>query len=169
MKSLFTPFSGAFILSVALMLSNCNLALAQKAGDKAPDFTSVQADGTPFTLSSLQGKYVLLDFWGSWCKACIGGFPAMKTIYPAFKSKLEIVSIACADSEAKWKAATAKYELPWVSVINPEDNDLVGKYNVSVFPTKVLIDPQGKIFKIYEGETPDLYADLPRLFIEVKK
>lgn len=157
------------LLCAAVFLTDCDLVLAQKAGDKAPDFKTVRADGSDFTLSSLQGKYVLLDFWGSWCKACIGGFPAMKRIYPAFKSKLEIVGVACADSEAKWKAATAKYELPWISVINPGDDDLVSKYGVTVFPTKVLIDPKGNIVKIYEGETPDLYADLPKLLIEVKK
>ena len=141
-------------------LSCAGFAQDIRAGVQAPDFTAKKVDGTTFTLSSLQGKYVVLDFWGSWCKWCIKGFPDMKTAYAKHKDKVEFVGIACRDTEAKWKAATEKYELPWISVLNPADNDLVKVYDVKGFPTKIVLDPQGKIAKIILGEDPAFYTYL---------
>ena len=141
-------------------LSCAGFAQDIRAGVQAPDFTAKKVDGTTFTLSSLQGKYVVLDFWGSWCKWCIKGFPDMKQAYAKHKGKVEFVGVACRDTEEKWKAATAKYELPWISVLNPADNDLVKVYQVQGFPTKIIIDPQGKIDKIILGEDPAFYTYL---------
>ena len=135
-----------------------------RVGVAAPDFTAVQVDGSAFTLSSLQGKYVVLDFWGSWCPWCIKGFPAMKEAYAKYNDRVEFVGISCRDSEEKWKAATAQYELPWISVLNPADNNLVKVYEVQGFPTKIVIDPEGKIVKIVLGEDPAFYPYLDSLF-----
>ena len=76
---------------------------------------------------------------------------------------MEIVGIACRDTEAKWKTATAQYELPWISVLNPAANDLVKVYEVQGFPTKIVLDPQGKILKIILGEDPAFYPYLDEL------
>ncbi len=151
-----------FILSCLLLAGISTTISAQGIveGAKAPDFSAKKVDGTTFTLSSLQGKYVVIDFWGSWCKWCIKGFPDMKTAYAKHKDKVEFVGIACRDTEEKWKAATAKYELPWISVLNPADNDLVKVYDVKGFPTKIVLDPQGKIAKIILGEDPAFYTYL---------
>lgn len=152
-KILFCCF---LIAALATAASAQNIA----EGAKAPDFTAKQVDGTDFTLSSLQGKYVVIDFWGSWCKWCIKGFPDMKTAYAKHKGKVEFVGVACRDTEEKWKAATAKYELPWISVLNPAANDLVKVYEVKGFPTKIVIDPKGNIAKIILGEDPSFYTYL---------
>ena len=144
-------------------LSSAGFAQTVKEGVQAPDFSAMKTDGTVFTLSSLQGKYVVVDFWGSWCPWCIKGFPDMKAAYARHKDKLEIVGIACRDTEAKWKAATAQYELPWISVLNPAANDLVKVYEVQGFPTKIVLDPQGKIIKIILGEDPAFYPYLDEL------
>ncbi|MBR3449737.1 MAG: TlpA family protein disulfide reductase [Bacteroidales bacterium] len=151
-----------FLLCCLLLagLSSAGFAQDIRVGVQAPDFTAQKVDGTNFTLSSLQGKYVVLDFWGSWCKWCIKGFPDMKDAYAKHKAKVEFVGVACRDTEEKWKAATAKYELPWISVLNPADNDLVKAYQVQGFPTKIVIDPQGKIDKIILGEDPAFYTYL---------
>ena len=141
-------------------LSSAGFAQDVKEGAKAPDFSAQKIDGTVFTLSSLQGKYVVLDFWGSWCKWCIKGFPDMKAAYAEHKGKVEFVGIACGDTEAKWKAATEKYELPWISVLNPAANDLTKVYQVQGFPTKIVIDPKGKIAKVILGEDPAFYTYL---------
>ena len=151
------------ILLCCLMLAAvATTGLAQNivSGAKAPDFTAKKVDGTDFTLSSLQGKYVVIDFWGSWCKWCIKGIPDMKAAYAKYKGKVEFVGVACRDSEEKWKAATAKYELPWISVLNPADNDLVKVYEVQGFPTKIVLDPQGRITKVVLGEDPAFYPYL---------
>ena len=151
-----------FFLCCLMLAALATAASAQniKVGSKAPDFSAMQVDGKVFTLSSLQGKYVVLDFWGSWCKWCIKGFPDMKEAYARHKDKVEFVGVACRDTEEKWKAATAKYELPWISVLNPSDNDLVKVYEVQGFPTKIIINPEGKIDKIVLGEDPAFYPYL---------
>ena len=151
-----------FILSCLLLVGISTAISAQGIveGAKAPDFSAKKVDGTTFTLSSLQGKYVVLDFWGSWCKWCIKGFPDMKTAYARHKGKVEFVGIACRDTEEKWKTATAKYELPWISVLIPAENDLVKVYQVQGFPTKIVVDPQGRIAKVILGEDPAFYTYL---------
>ena len=151
-----------FILSCLLLagLSCAGFAQDIRVGVAAPDFTAQKVDGTNFTLSSLQGKYVVIDFWGSWCKWCIKGCHDMKAAYAKHKGKVEFVGVACRDTEEKWKAATAKYELPWISVLNPADNDLVKVYQVQGFPTKIIIDPEGKINKVVLGEDPAFYTYL---------
>ena len=85
-----------------------------KEGLPAPDFTLNDLNGQPLSLSSLRGKYVVLDFWGSWCGWCIKGIPDMKKYYEKYKGKLEILGIDCRDTEEKWKAAVEKHELPWL-------------------------------------------------------
>ncbi len=152
-----------FCCLIAATLATAACAQTVVEGTKAPDFSAMKVDGTVFTLSSLQGKYVVLDFWGSWCKWCIKGFPDMKAAYAKHKGRIEFVGIACRDTEEKWKTATAKYELPWISVLNPAANDLVKVYEIQGFPTKMILDPKGNIVKIFLGEDPAFYTYLESL------
>ncbi|MCD8310712.1 MAG: AhpC/TSA family protein [Prevotellaceae bacterium] len=133
-------------------------------GNEAPDFTLTDLGGNPLTLSSLRGKYLVLDFWGSWCVWCIKGIPDMKEYYEKYKDKMEILSIACRDSEEQWKAAVEKYELPWLHVINADDNDVSALYAIQGYPTKVIVDPEGKIAHVVVGEDPAFYQYLDSLF-----
>lgn len=135
-----------------------------KAGKMAPDFTMKDLNGKDFTLSSLRGKYVILDFWGSWCRWCIKGMPKMKEYYEKYKGKFEIVGIDCNDTEAKWKAAVEKEQLPWIQVKNESNDFIIKTYAVSGFPTKILINPDGTINKTVTGEDEGFYQYLDSLF-----
>ena len=128
-------------------------------GNLAPDFTLNDINGKPLTLSSLRGKWLILDFWGSWCSWCIKGMPKMKEYYAKYSSKLEILGVDCNDTVEKWKAAVAKHELPWLHVYwdkEKGDNPLE-LYHVDGFPTKIVIDPEGCIAKVVVGESPAFY------------
>lgn len=134
-------------------------------GNMAPDFTLNDINGKPLKLSDLRGKHVVLDFWGSWCGWCIKGFPEMKKYYEKYAGKFEILGIDCNDTEAKWKAAVEKNQLPWKHVYCPRDNrDLLTMYAISGFPTKMIIDAEGKIVKTIVGEDPAFYTLLDELF-----
>lgn len=133
-------------------------------GTMAPDFTLNDLNGKPLTLSSLRGKYVILDFWGSWCVWCIKGIPQMKEYYQKYAGKFEILGIDCNDKEEKWKAAVKTYELPWLHVYNPRDSKVLDMYEIRGFPTKVIIGPDGKIIKTIVGEDPAFYRLLDELF-----
>ena len=139
-------------------------AKMQAAGVVAPDFTLNNINGKPFKMSSLKGKYVVLDFWGSWCGWCIKGFPKMKEYYQKYKGKFEILGVDCNDTPEKWKAAVKKYELPWLNVYNPRESKVLSDYAIQGFPTKIIVGPDGKIIKTIVGEDPAFYTLLDELF-----
>lgn len=136
----------------------------QIAGIEAPLFTLNDLEGNPLALTSLRGKYVILDFWGSWCVWCIKGFPKMKEYYAKYPGKFEILGIDCNDTEEKWKTAVKKHELPWLHVYCPKTSTLLSDYGITGFPTKIIIGPDGKIVKTIVGEDPSFYTLLDELF-----
>ena len=135
-----------------------------EVGKPAPLFTSTTIDGKIFNLSNFKGKYIVLDFWGSWCGPCTSGFPKMKEYYSKYKNKLEFVGIACRDKEADWKKAVGKYGLQWTQLLNNEKYSLATKYAVEVYPTKILIDKEGKLIQLFQGESSEFYQKLDELF-----
>ncbi len=134
-------------------------------GKPAPDFTLNDLEGKPLSLSSLKGKYVVLDFWGSWCGWCIKGIPHMKEYYKKYNGKLEILGIACGDTEKEWKDAVKEHAIPWLNVINDEEGgkDVSSAYAVTGYPTKIVVDPQGNIAKVIVGESPEFYEYLDKI------
>ncbi len=135
-----------------------------KEGAEAPDFTLKDINGNDLSLSSLRGKYVLLDFWGSWCIWCVKGMPMMKEYYAKYDGKFEILGIDCRDSEEKWMQAVSELELPWLHVYNPAEGTLTTTYAIKGFPTKILIDPNGVIVRVVLGEEEDFYPYLDEVF-----
>lgn len=134
-------------------------------GSEVPDFTLTDINGMPLSISSLRGKYVVLDFWGTWCGPCVNGMPKMKKYYEKYKGKYEILGIDCNDSEEKWKSFVIEKGLPWLHVYNKnDDNDVRKNLGVYAYPTKLIIDPQGKIINLFVGETNDFYTYLDKLF-----
>lgn len=132
-------------------------------GDVAPDFTLKSINGKNISLSSLRGKYVMLDFWGSWCGWCIKGIPDMKACYAKHKDKLEILGIDCNDPVDRWKNAVAKHQLPWLNVRADEGSDIFTKYAIQGFPTKIILSPEGKVVKAFVGEDPQMYKFIDEL------
>ncbi len=129
-------------------------------GNAAPDFTLKSINGKDISLSSLKGKTVVLDFWGSWCGWCIKGMPKMKEYYAKYKDKLEILGIDCNDTDQKWRDAVKKHELPWLHVRNEGTTDVTVLYGISGFPTKIVVDATGKISKVVVGESEEFYKYL---------
>lgn len=150
--------------SIAAEAAAVETAPVEADGVMAPDFTLNDLNGKPLALSSLRGKYVILDFWGSWCGWCIKGIPQMKEYYQKYAGKFEILGIDCNDPEEKWKAAVEKYQLPWLHVYNTRDSGVLEQYDIQGFPTKIIVGPDGKIVKTIIGEDPAFYTFLDELF-----
>lgn len=131
----------------------------------APDFTFPDMQGKKVSLKDFRGKWVIIDFWGSWCPWCIKGFPELKKIYTEYAGKLEIVGVACNDTPEAWKGAVGKWQLPWVNLYNGEANGgkIVEEYAVEGFPTKVIVNPEGKIANITTGADPAFPDTLAKL------
>ena len=143
-------------------------ARKQAAGVEAPDFTLNDINGQPLSLSSLRGKYVLLDFWGSWCTWCKEGFPQMREQYLKYKDQFVILGIDCRDTQETWRQTVRDFQLPWLHVYCPNDTDLFEKYGILGFPTKILVGPDGRIIKSFTGEDPHYYSLIDELFGEVR-
>lgn len=134
-----------------------------KPGNKAPEFHGVTIDGKEVNLDTFQGKYLLVDFWGTWCGWCIKGIPTMKKYYNKYNRYIEFLGVCCGDTDAKWRACVAQHQLPWVN-INEGESGMSSHFAVAGYPTKILLDPQGEIVEIFVGETPKLYEKLDALF-----
>lgn len=133
-------------------------------GVDAFDFHLRNLEGKEVSLSDFRGKWVIIDFWGSWCYWCLKGFPHLKEVYEANKDRLEVIGIDCQESEQAWRDAVAKYDLPWVNLYNPaSENGVERQYGLQGFPTKVIVSPQGKIMDITTGDNPDFYTKLEQL------
>lgn len=137
------------------------------AGASAPDFSLSDIDGNNVTLSGLKGKTVLLDFWGTWCHACISGIPKLKQAAAKYADRLVVVSIGYKDDKEAWLAGVEKYGLDWINLREegsmPSSEKPTVLYNVTVFPTKVVIGADGRIREIAVGEYPEFYDRLDRI------
>ncbi len=134
-------------------------------GETAPDFTLQSLSGSEFTLSSIEDKIIVLDFWGSWCGWCIKGFPKMKEYSNKYENQIEIVGIACNDTEDEWKKSVEENELDWIHVINDDsmDKDVSVMYGIQGYPTKIILDKNKKILAKFVGESDDFYNKLDEL------
>ncbi len=151
-----------------LIEKQVNLWESLKIGSIAPDFEYLTIKNDSFKLSNYKGKYVILDFWGSWCGGCIIGIPKMKKYYEIYKERLEFVGIACRDKRSNWINAVDKHNLSWTQILNNEEEkyNLWMKYGIKVYPTKIIINEEGKIIGTFLGESDDFYNKLDSLLKE---
>jgi thiol-disulfide isomerase/thioredoxin len=127
-------------------------------GDKASEIRGELPDGSLFSLHDLRGKYVLIDFWGSWCMPCRETHPQMISLYNLFKDQqfkdaqgFEIVSVGIEKTRENWLNAIRDDQLPWPNhllTLGDFDSPIVKSYNVRQVPTKFLINPKGVIIAV---------------------
>lgn len=118
-------------------------------GMMAKDFTQNDVNGNPIKLSAYQNKYVLVDFWASWCLPCREENPNVLAVYHQYKEKnftVLSVSIDVFENKANWLKAIKEDQLPWVQVSDlKKENEAAKLYGITSIPSNVLIDPSGRI------------------------
>ena len=116
-------------------------------GNTVNDFALNDPKNNPLKFSSLRGKYVLIDFWGSWCGPCHKAFPRLKELYGKYHDKgFEILGIATESNINAWTKDIVKSQLPWPQMVDDKVNNVSQKLiAVTEYPTTVLIGPDGKI------------------------
>lgn len=135
-------------------------------GRMAPLFTAIDVKGNVIELKKFRNKYVILNFWASWCKPCVAEMPALDSIYKyCSKNKIAIISVSQDQNKENCLKAIQKYQMNWMNIFNdPMVNSAYG--NNPALPQVYLIDKTGKI--IY-SRTDDKDYDLNKLIGIVKK
>ena len=135
-------------------------------GNPAPEITLNTPDGKALSLSSLKGKYVLIDFWASWCGPCRKENPNVVAMYCKYKKKnFEILSVSLDSDKGRWTAAIAQDQMTWlhVSDLAKWNSAAARDYGVTSIPFTVLVDPDGKIVET-KLRGPGLEAKLAEIF-----
>ncbi|MDI3321265.1 TlpA family protein disulfide reductase [Pinibacter soli] len=120
---------------------------SSQVGYRAIQFTGndILSDKT-IALGNYTGKYVFVDFWGSWCGPCLSQIPALKEMYAKMdSSKIAFIGIVGEDTLQKARRAILEKEIPWPNILSDKENLIVEKYHNLAYPTGILIGPDGKI------------------------
>ncbi len=143
--------------SVTTMVAQYKQVMAQanqkqiaqpQQGKAAPEITMQTPEGTSFSLSSLKGKYVLVDFWASWCGPCRGENPNIVKAYNTYKDKnFTVLGVSLDKDKQAWINAIQKDGLNWpqISDLKQWNSEAVSLYGFDGIPYNVLVDPQGNI------------------------
>lgn len=134
-------------------------------------FSQEGMDGSIVDIAAFKGKVVLIDFWGSWCVPCRMSHPALKDLYKKYNSKgFEIIGISnelansTRDKKAQdiaWRKAIKEDGLSWAQILyDPAILDLVKEFDINGYPTKFLIDQNGKFVMRILGNSEKLHAEL---------
>lgn len=132
-----------------------------EAGAVAPNFTLPTDNGSTLSLSDYKGKYVLIDFWASWCGPCRASFPAIAKLHDQYAGKLTIIGVSLDRGEAAWRKALDEEKCTWAQAWD-QKGVAAKTYAVSAIPLLVLVGPDGKIIGRY-GKA-DVTDELKRLF-----
>jgi thiol-disulfide isomerase/thioredoxin len=154
-----------------LILDELNKLSSGSPGSSAKNFSTTDIIGKQVSLSDFKGKYVLLDFWASWCAPCRKGNPHLKELYSQYKNKgFEVIGVSDDDrDQAAWKNAVKKDGLLWTHVLRglkyddakgyDKSTDISDLFGIHTLPTQILINPDGKIIARYGGGGED-HAEL---------
>jgi thiol-disulfide isomerase/thioredoxin len=121
-----------------------------KVGKPAPSVVATDVKGASFRLEALRGKYVLVDFWATWCAPCIGELPRVQAAYEKYRGKgFEIVAVSLDESKAAVTDFVTARKIPWRQLHNASaGTDLVEAFGVSTIPATFLIDPNGVVIRL---------------------
>ena len=150
----------------ASLVAKVNNMAVTAIGSVAPEIMLPSPEGDDIALSSLRGKYVLIDFWAAWCRPCRVENPTVVKAYNRFADKgFEVYGVSLDRKREDWLGAIAADGLPWkhVSDLKYWQSDAARSYKVSAIPATFLLDPEGKIIaKNLRGEA--LTAKLEEIF-----
>jgi peroxiredoxin len=126
------------------------LARIDRIGTRAPAVTVNDLAGTPLRLDNFRGKYVLVEFWATWCAPCVAELPRLQSAYAKYHAKgLEIVAVSLDETKSAVVDYTKARKIPWKQIHNTTSGgDLVEAFGVHSIPATFLIGPDGTIIRL---------------------
>lgn len=154
MKTKICAAWSAFVLLLALCLtlSACggDEAGPIQEGDACRDFTAALADGGSFTLSEHEGQAVLLNFWATWCRPCVGEMPAFPRLLEKYGDQLCLAAVNCGEDQETVNRFLSANGYTFPVVMDPE-GAVSALYPTSAIPYTLVIDPKGTVVHIEAG------------------
>ncbi|WP_228452212.1 TlpA family protein disulfide reductase [Chryseobacterium sp. c4a] len=154
-----------FTIVFLILFSGYTLAQNKiEVGKKAPEITMSRADGSSFSLSSLKGKLVLIDFWATWCAPCVGEQPQLKTLYETYSdqvkaNKFEILGVSLDKNKDSWQKAIDRFNINWIQISDLKfwKSPVAKAYEIDELPFNVIINSEGTIIakNLHEKELED--------------
>jgi peroxiredoxin len=116
-------------------------------GAEVPDFFAYDSTGKKVSVKDFRGKYLLIDFWASWCQPCRKDHVVLNNIYKELQeSDFEILGVSIEKDRTKWLEALKVDNTPWVNIFADEEADtIVKKFHIQSVPHSLLVDKNGKI------------------------
>ncbi|MEZ5331809.1 MAG: TlpA disulfide reductase family protein [Thermoanaerobaculia bacterium] len=150
---------------VALLLTAPGTLPAEVEGEPL-DFRATTTAGDPADARTLAGRWVLLDFWGTWCVPCVAAFPVLQRLQDEHPDDLTVVGLAFYSGEGSSVAAfAAEHDVRYTVWMG--DDEIISKFGVIAFPSYFLIDPEGEVLLAIVGESADLYGEASALLPSV--
>jgi thiol-disulfide isomerase/thioredoxin len=149
--------AGKMVLRSRLPADYLRLSLA--AGSALPDFSFVDLEGKPHKLSDWRGRYLLLDFWSTWCVPCIAEFPTLKKAFEEYRPRgFDVVGVLYVETDEKARKFLEEpaNRLPWIHATAASTEEMaVKRLRIRSIPALILLDPEGKVVSAgHEGQPP---------------
>ncbi len=145
----------------ATILKNKAQAMKLKPGQPVPSISYPDELGQLQGLEQYRGKYLLIDFWASWCGPCRQAIPKVKELYAQYKDKgFDVVSVSIDTDKKAWMKAMADESMPWKQMLSDNKDKTMELFQFSGIPTLYVVDPQGKIVSRYTGYSPETGAEI---------
>jgi len=155
---------GWAVITVAVIVVSVHVFRARPASvtvfPRAPDFALRTVDGQSYSRDDLHGKYVLLEFWASWCGPCREALPEMFRLHREFRDpRFVMIGVSEDEDQSKFEAFVAQQGIRWPQDWDPQGK-LLDRFSSDAIPSYVLIGPDGRIRFLQKGYTPDTYLRL---------
>ncbi|MGB9552827.1 MAG: TlpA family protein disulfide reductase [bacterium] len=126
----------------------------QGSGNKAPDFEAITIAGEKVSLSSLEGKPVILNFWATWCPPCREEIPELNKFYEKYKDRVIMFGIEIGEPKAEVEEFLKDQNILYPVILDSEQKSSISDlYRISLVPTTFIVDKQGKILNVILGST----------------